>query len=172
LINLIGKTFGKLTVLSRSSKTQRNRSAMWLCLCLCGKTTTVQSLSLRRGNTRSCGCLVSETNRLCNTLAGDEALLRRKFRTYRQSARKKSKQWGLTEAEFRSLMKSPCFYCGTSSPYGIDRVDNADGYTLENSRSCCKVCNYAKNTMSENEFLAWVTQVFHHLSYAAPGDKV
>lgn len=35
---------------------------------------------------------------------------------------------------------------------GIDRVDNSLGYILSNVVSCCKICNYMKKDLSEQEF--------------------
>lgn len=68
-INLLGQTYGKLTVISEkkpryasSHKTPR-LIRRWECLCECGKITVVDQGSLRSGNTRSCGCGCAE-NRL------------------------------------------------------------------------------------------------------------
>jgi hypothetical protein len=38
---------------------------------------------------------------------------------------------------------------------GIDRADNALGYTVENSVSCCKICNIAKRDLTIEEFIFW-----------------
>jgi hypothetical protein len=38
---------------------------------------------------------------------------------------------------------------------GIDRLDNALGYTTANSVPCCKPCNQAKNDRSVDEFRDW-----------------
>ena len=55
LQDLTGKRFGMLTVICRSE--QRSRYAVWECKCDCGNTTHVLSTNLRRGFTKSCGCL-------------------------------------------------------------------------------------------------------------------
>lgn len=67
LINLIGKRFGRLTVLSK--KETRGNMTTWECLCDCGKKTIVYGSNLRRGYTQSCGCYrhECELNRI-NTL--------------------------------------------------------------------------------------------------------
>ncbi len=59
--DLSGKTFGRLLVLSRNGSS-RFRSALWLCLCSCGNNCTVQASAIRKGHTRSCGCLMREAN--------------------------------------------------------------------------------------------------------------
>ncbi len=57
--NLIGKTYGRLTVISYSEKNKYNRS-MWLYKCECGNSKIISSNSLQQGHTKSCGCLDKE----------------------------------------------------------------------------------------------------------------
>jgi hypothetical protein len=56
IVNLIGKRFGKLTVLRRADKSSGG-SIMWRCKCDCGSTLTVQGNNLKSGHTKSCGCI-------------------------------------------------------------------------------------------------------------------
>lgn len=56
--DLIGKRFGRLTVLKRS--TEKGPFALWICRCDCGVFKTAQSVNLTRSVTRSCGCLQRE----------------------------------------------------------------------------------------------------------------
>jgi len=60
-----GKVFGRLTVLARaeSIKHQNGSAAAWLCKCSCGNQTIKRGNLLRRGTSRSCGCLASEVHR-------------------------------------------------------------------------------------------------------------
>lgn len=51
-----GAVFGRLTVL-RQSDTKIGLGYPWLCLCSCGKEHLASAHQLRRGMTRSCGCL-------------------------------------------------------------------------------------------------------------------
>ena len=61
LIDLTGKHFGKLLVLSRiPGRTKSNGKVMWHCLCDCGTELDVLGDSLRRGHTLSCGCIASQ----------------------------------------------------------------------------------------------------------------
>lgn len=59
--SLIGRGFGRLTVMERSSTSYT--SAYWKCLCVCGNEITVQASKLTSGHTRSCGCLRVEVSR-------------------------------------------------------------------------------------------------------------
>jgi hypothetical protein len=64
MVDLTGQTFARLTVV-RLSERRGGKRTMWACTCECGGTATVESQDLRSGNTKSCGCLRSETSRLC-----------------------------------------------------------------------------------------------------------
>ncbi len=55
-IDLVGRKFGKLTVLEECSRS-KNGSIKWLCECECGNKAIVRSDELRSGHTSSCGCL-------------------------------------------------------------------------------------------------------------------
>ena len=59
-LDLAEQKFGRLTVLRFSHINERG-SSVWLCQCDCGKETYVEGFLLKRGNTRSCGCLQKET---------------------------------------------------------------------------------------------------------------
>ena len=54
LIDLTGQQFGFLTVVERVPDA---KPAKWVCRCICGKTTEVTGSNLRRGHTKSCGCI-------------------------------------------------------------------------------------------------------------------
>ena len=60
-----GMRFGRLTVVKRLEN--KNHQTMWLCLCECGKETNVSGGSLRRGDTKSCGCYNREKTAERNT---------------------------------------------------------------------------------------------------------
>lgn len=59
MINLVGKKFGKLTVLEETDKRTKNKKILWLCQCECGNTNEISGSDLVTGNTVSCGCMSS-----------------------------------------------------------------------------------------------------------------
>lgn len=62
--DMVGKVFGRLTVISLSTKrTTGNNGAMWLCKCSCGTSKTVRGDGLRCGRVVSCGCFNLELSR-------------------------------------------------------------------------------------------------------------
>lgn len=61
--DLTGQCFGSLTVIKRADdyiSPSGNKIVQWLCRCDCGNEKTVMGASLKRGRTRSCGCLQKE----------------------------------------------------------------------------------------------------------------
>lgn len=58
-IDETGNRYGRLVVIERAGSVP-NGPARWLCKCDCGKEATVKGSDLRRGSTRSCGCLREE----------------------------------------------------------------------------------------------------------------
>lgn len=57
--DLVGRVFGRLTVLSEADKAGGIR-IKWLCRCECGNTATISGTSLVSGNCKSCGCIARE----------------------------------------------------------------------------------------------------------------
>jgi len=54
LIDMIGKKFNRLTIISRAENEETR--AAWNCLCDCGNTITLNGKQIRSGHTKSCGC--------------------------------------------------------------------------------------------------------------------
>lgn len=101
---------------------------------------------------------------------------------YKNGAKKRNLEFKLSEEQFKALIEDNCYYCGMipnqisiirnktyskegqeRSKYkhnGVDRINSEKGYTLANSVSCCKTCNFAKLTMGHWEFVAWIVRVF------------
>lgn len=61
---MIGKTFGQLTVLAIAPKRKdlASRCLRYVCQCTCGNTIEVNGNSLRTGHTTSCGCSRQRAN--------------------------------------------------------------------------------------------------------------
>lgn len=61
LKDLIGKKFGRLTVIKRSkdyiSSSGKTKKTVWLCQCECGNQVEIEATSLQSGATQSCGCI-------------------------------------------------------------------------------------------------------------------
>jgi hypothetical protein len=65
---LIGQRFGRLVVLAETANRHPNGSIYWLCRCDCnGTRCIVVTSNLRRGSTKSCGCLKKEFEKRLGT---------------------------------------------------------------------------------------------------------
>lgn len=170
--DLTGQKFTKLTVIERVGVSPTH-SALWRCVCECGREKIVSSDSLKRQyGTKSCGCL--------KYTAHNDASFNELLSTYRSNASKRNLEWSLSKEQFRELTGQNCYYCG-KEPFnvyrrktilypngsykynGVDRIDNHIGYIVGNVVPCCKHCNIAKATRSYDEFIGWIRSVYNHL---------
>lgn len=183
--NIIGMKFGKLTVL-KISDTRGNRGQIkYDCVCDCGNNHTVTGEAIRSGKSKSCGCY-KNTFKTRNFNHDRESQIWKRLYSSTIIKRSKNKGWKdwLSLFDFIELSKKECFYCN-EKPFieikdyiseikkdisvkvysnGIDRIDNNIGYVKNNCVSCCKYCNFAKNTMSIEEFKIWVDKVYLNLN--------
>ena len=186
--DMAGQRFGQLVVLEQAEGRATNRSAYWLCQCDCGNKTVVRGNSLRRGDTKSCGCLGEESraqSQVARRLPLGEACFRHLFASYKKGARNRDLAFELTREQFRRLTEMPCWYCGAGPAQvkhleqcygdyiynGIDRVDNTQGYTPENCVPCCKMCNVKKGVLGYDEFLEWVHRIAEHRELFSPRER-
>ena len=75
VIDLTGKKFGKLTIVERTESKilpSGQHITMWKCECECGAITIVSGANLRKGNTKSCGCLIGEKHGMSHTKIHNE----------------------------------------------------------------------------------------------------
>lgn len=176
-----GECYGKLTVIKYVGISPKDKYRLWECQCECGNVVTVNYRELSSGDTKSCGCLFKEARKLINPNRKSlgESAFNQLYFSYKKSAKERGYCFEITPDTFRTLTQSNCYYCNTppsqkvhtpKATYGgyiytgIDRINNIHGYTLDNVRPCCKTCNSAKGSLSEQEFLEWVSRVLTHRS--------
>jgi hypothetical protein len=168
-----GQVFNYLTVEGYDKKTKR-----YVCNCICGNKTLVSSFSLKSGKSKSCGCARAELVSKLVYKPNFEAAKNKVVDQYKRDAVRRNIEFCLTKSEVVELISRPCKYCGTENsnkvlppkPYkivsnepfkynGIDRVDNNLGYIPDNCVPCCRICNRAKNNLSEKEWLDWIDKL-------------
>lgn len=193
--DLTGRVFGRLTVLEFEEYRfveEGHQSAYWRCKCECGKIVIIRAYSLTRGNTRSCGCLFTDTCRMldrghrkfANIPGNAPSVARRMYTSYRSQAGRRSLKFLVNYQQFMDLISGNCSYCGApplrKSIYqgeellynGIDRINNNTGYEPPNCVSCCTTCNKAKMTMTVVEFKEWIKRVYNHMHLGGRKIKV
>ena len=57
--SMVGKKYGKLTVISKTDERNAHNDILLLCKCDCGKYHKTVGSRLKHGQTKSCGCIVS-----------------------------------------------------------------------------------------------------------------
>lgn len=174
---MIGEKFGYLTVINISDKKLTPYNRVWECLCDCGKKHYVETRFLNNGKIKSCGCFKLSKLKAQGQkgqLPPGEAARNGIIALYVWRAKERNRPWNLTTAQCEVLFKSPCFYCGEppsnhgrrkKSLYtynGIDRLNNDQGYTVDNVVSCCDICNKAKRALSYENFMGWIKKLINH----------
>jgi 5-methylcytosine-specific restriction endonuclease McrA len=79
----------------------------------------------------------------------------RSYNVYKKEAESRSLPFHITETEYDSLIRLPCYLCGykQTNGIGIDRIDNSmREYNISNSKPCCGSCNTMKNYMETDKF--------------------
>lgn len=69
-LDLIGHVFGRLTVVDEVPERTKYGQIKMVCICECGKITSVRKSDLRGGATSSCGCYQKQANVERNTTHG------------------------------------------------------------------------------------------------------
>lgn len=140
--NLTGKKFGKLTVLGRLENT-KNGKTKWLCLCECGKKTSVIGCQLTSGKTQSCGCKKFESHNKVHGMTKTDIHNKwlqikqrcydKNCKTYKMYGAKGIKMCDEWRIDFVSFMNWS-YKNGYREGLSIDRIDNSKGYSPENCR--------------------------------------
>jgi hypothetical protein len=171
--DLSGKTIGKVNVVSllkRNCETGKSRGHLYLCQCIyCGKKHEFTTCAIQR---------VGFTGCRCNTKDINHAAKKKVYQAYKTNAKKRNLPFELTYEQVINLCLKNCTYCGNEpisiskavdiigifKYNGIDRKDNNLGYTENNSISCCKICNWMKQKLSYDDFIAHIKQINNHLN--------
>lgn len=146
--DLTGLRFGLLTVISRAENTASGRTR-WLCRCDCSGEKIVAAAELRKGSTRSCGCLAlaqkraaakskchaySRANMTSEKRSWENMLARCQNKTHKSYQRYGGR--GITVCErWRTSFVNFVKDMG-SRPVGctLDRIDPNKNYTPDNCR--------------------------------------
>jgi len=163
-LDLSGQTFGRLTVMSRSGRS-RGRQAVWLCSCTCGAETHVRATQLRKGKTKSCGCLKAERYHW----TGYQEISGEFWSNQKTHAQSRGRSFTLSIEQAWELFVQQgrkCAYTGLPLTFSgcyhrdkaaqtasLDRIDSAGNYTSDNVQWVHKDVNMMKQKLSHERFI-------------------
>ncbi|UVD43225.1 deoxyuridine 5'-triphosphate protein [Enterococcus phage TJE2] len=149
--SLVGKTFGRLTVIKDSGERATNGSILWECKCSCGKTSLVRGSELIGGRTKSCGCYSTDVLKKVATKHGLSKVNGKPTKLFRAWASMKQRCYNKNHASYKDYGGRGITICsewrenfeafhdwamtnGFSDDLSIDRIDNDKGYSPDNCR--------------------------------------
>jgi 5-methylcytosine-specific restriction endonuclease McrA len=178
LLPKVGDKLGKLVILSFSEYKKEGTKRKYKyakCLCDCGNTTEVRYDHIKNINhTKSCGCLyaiLGKERRKLDEVTG----FNNWYTAFVRNANNRGYKNTLEKEYVYYLTQLECHYCGklpnikykVREKYeydfvfnGLDRVDNTVGYLKENVVTCCKECNVAKHTQTQDEFFRMIKNIY------------
>lgn len=172
--DLTGQKFHKLLFVAYADLGVPKASGRWLCRCDCGnEKIMIGSNVIKSGrHTTSCGCMAYTT--VIRYKDRTIPAMNNAFFKIREGAKRRNLSFELSFEYWYELTQAPCHYCGESlcsssrkndsvfKNNGVDRLDNTVGYIPENCVPCCSVCNLAKRTLTEEEFLTKIKKIYEH----------
>ena len=176
--NLLNQKFGKLLVISEAEYIKNTR-VKWLCQCECDNFKIVTTRELKKGDTKSCGCLHKQSSILNVQKAIKKRTKHSPMITSARRVWRDSYNDGISFDDFFLLSQKKCFYCNSlpanqtnyfnekinsKQSYknglfiynGLDRLDSTKSHNIDNVVTCCFICNRAKRERSLNEFIAYI----------------
>lgn len=183
-VKMIGKKFGSWYVAGNASKKTSSGILYYRCECDCGNIREIQGSALRNGMSKGCmdcggkkiGAKLTGRKSF-NRLPDGEAQRNAIYLAYKRGSARRKLSFSISRDFFSKITKMDCFYCGkkpsqnfkniyNSGLYiynGIDRVNNDIGYEENNCVPCCKFCNRAKDTLSQDEFLKNIKRIYKYI---------
>jgi hypothetical protein len=169
VLDLSGQSYGLLKVI-KFVGIGKDHYAKWLCECACGRSSIIRGISLKRGDTKSCGCKWHPKGKESKLWKGYGDISGLVWRNIKQSAKDRKIKfdldivycWNLFIKQDRKCALSGVLlkfsdkkdnYSDTTA--SLDRINSLDGYTKNNIQWVHKTVNQIKWELSNEELKYW-----------------
>jgi hypothetical protein len=150
-IDLTGKRFNRWTVLYLDKEKSTKHLSMWVCKCDCGSIRSVLSANLRKGKSKSCGCLRNQiVSELFSTHKEAKSALYKRWCSMKercsQVGNKIYHDRGISVCDDwkdYTTFRNWALANGYKEHLQLDRIDNEKGYSPEN-------CRWVSRTQNQN----------------------
>lgn len=169
--NLVGKRFGKLTVMAYYGSCKKKWTSYWSCQCDCGKIVLTNRDNLIGGGTTTCGCSIIAKNSFFWKGHGD--IPGTYWRAILKGAQVRNLPVTITIEHIWSLFikqKQRCALTNMPLIFGkrgtgtasLDRIDSSKGYIKGNVQWVHKEINMMKQELSDERFCFLCNLVAEH----------
>ena len=142
-LDISGNRYGRLLAVTRTC-TNAQGCSLWHCRCDCGVDTTVTLSNLRRGITRSCGCLRKEWNAAHKSPDKQAALCENRRRAY--ANRKDSRC--CVKCGKKVLLRENTVWCNACANYHrwqtrkrmMGMTADIFWQVFKEQKGCCAIC--------------------------------
>jgi hypothetical protein len=158
IINLVGKRFGKWTVVKQAQNDQKNNCLMWECFCECGVRSKVRGKCLLSGGSTQC--------RACKdkSMISEEIVPAFMFNRIKQGSQKRGIDFSISKKYIEKKLIEQNKECALSGlpieirsidgyKASLDRIDSSKGYVEGNVQWVVQEINFMKQSLSENDFV-------------------
>jgi hypothetical protein len=174
--DLIGRRFGKLTVIKYAGKAVKETS--WVCRCDCGKIITIRARSLKQVINPNCGeCTPALHGSEHHAWQGHGEISQNLWRSYQNSAKDRKLEFNISiEYAWELFLKQErrCAYTGWGLYFNktfknqkdrtasLDRIDSTKGYIEGNVHWVHRIINKLKKNLPHEDFIKICIAVAKH----------
>lgn len=177
----INDRYNNLTIISNKFSISQGKTTRLAVIvqCVCGNKLQVKCSNLRNNRVKQCpNCSFKFRELNKQKIPQIEQIFKRLIL---ERSIKNNIKVSITSKDYELICSKNCYYCNEPPKdtgkfkmrkyinteelklNGIDRINSKEGYTIENCVSCCTSCNYAKHTLTKQDFINKIIKIYENL---------